>query len=1581
MNSPYRGAVLLPLSIQIALSIVLILFALNPSSVYAGTDSWTEILKPDTTSNTFRSIAVHPTKPDTIFAGNDSSSVFRTLDGGTSWTSSRIEPTRNYNIVGLVIDPSASKSDTVIFAATDSGGVYHSIDAGLTWSPINNGLTDTNLTALVISSSNSLVLYTSSDSGVYKTIDKGTNWFPMNTGLDSNNVSTITIDPNDPNTLYAGTSTGDIYLTVNGGASWSRRNTTSLSSSISDIIVNPENSNTIYISTSNDGIYISTSKGTSPSSLSTGLTETRILSLAIDTSSINKVYAGSNTDGAFQLSEGDTTWSAINTGLTNGVIYALAFSPSRSHEIIAGTQGLGVFSYLGNRSPVMTPTVDQVITADSTLQFSVYAFDPDTLETRDLIFGAIGLPSGASYDSFATHTFQWTPDTSAAGIDTVIFNVQDLRGGSDQDTVLITVNRSPVFTSIAAQTVNENDSLSLSIAATDADGDSVTYRVSTLLPSGETTVLPSGASFDTLTGGSFVWTPPYSTVDRGSGMLTYTVTFSALDGVEGGITYMVVPITVQDVNQAPTIQGLEETYTVSEGNVLEFEVQGNDADLDPLSYGVVDSLPTGASFDSLQSHVFAWIPTYADSGSHEVIFIVNDGRGGTGMDTVTIRVTQTNQNPVLGALSDTFFVNVNDSLTFTVTATDADSDSLSYNSSGLPTGAIFRQSTTQEFLWIPNFFQNGIYDVTFNAADGRGGFAFKKVYIVVNHPPNFEPIESIAVNEGDTVEFWAVAKDLDSDSLVFTVNDLPTGATRTDTTDSVKVDWITGFSDAGTYTITFIVSDGRIGRDTSQVQITVANVNQIPVFDALGSQSVNIGNLLQFTVNATDFDEQVLTYTAMLLPAGAAFNSSTRQFNWTPLETQVGTDTARFQVSDPVGAKDTLQILITVVDQNFAPVFSEIDDKEIMEGRELVFTVIATDANRDTLVYNISGLPTGAVFDTSVHPASLFRWTPSFTQAGSYTVIFSASDRKGGLATQNVNITVSNVNQAPTLSFDSDTTIQEGVAFQLNLNAVDPDGDPVTVSLSTGSPEGAEIQQSGTDYLFSWTPGFLQAGVYGMTVIVQDTSDSSAAAALNITVANVNRLPSQPAVIYPKNGETMTPQSYLIWQRSYDPDPDDIQSYTIQFNQDNTFPSASTFTAEGVVIDSTFLGKAARRSGSTGLRKEEALFKSIQQEQLTNGVEAVAVRINDLVGFQQNLQDNGTYFWRVRGEDDRGGESAYSPGTNSFLYNATNSSPNPVSSGFTPGSGNVINTLTPMISWDPAVDPDPEDTATDLQYKVELDDNEFSSGSKYIYMSGKGKTTVSVTTPLADDHEWNYRIQAIDDEGAESYYSDTQIFYTNTVNDPPRAFSLSTPSNNEDINPGQSEIEFNWEPTVDPDPKDSLTFSVEISQDSLFQNGSIIISTDEIPGDKISTILSTILLPRTKYFWRVTARDLNGLVTVSNQVWSFTLGDGVTAVDDNENIEGIPTEFTLLQNYPNPFNGETIVRFGLPYSAPVRVGVYNLLGQLVQELISGKRLQAGWHLVRWNGKDGEDQPVAAGIYIIRMKGGNFTFSKKAVYVK
>ena len=186
----------------------------------------------------------------------------------------------------------------------------------------------------------------------------------------------------------------------------------------------------------------------------------------------------------------------------------------------------------------------------------------------------------------------------------------------------------------------------------------------------------------------------------------------------------------------------------------------------------------------------------------------------------------------------------------------------------------------------------------------------------VNNPPVLNPIGSKSVGEGNLLTFAVTASDPDGDGLTLSASNVPTGASFNPS--SQVFSWTPDYGDAGDYTVTFTVTDkgSPPESDFETVTITVGNVNRPPVLNPIGAKSVDEGNLLTFTVTASDPDGDGLTLSASNVPTGASFNPSSQVFSWTPDYGDAGIYNVQFTVTDNgTPAESDLEIVpITVVE-------------------------------------------------------------------------------------------------------------------------------------------------------------------------------------------------------------------------------------------------------------------------------------------------------------------------------------------------------------------------------------------------------------------------------------------------------------------------------------------------------------------------------------------------------------------------------------------------------------------------------------------------------------------------------------------
>jgi len=322
-------------------------------------------------------------------------------------------------------------------------------------------------------------------------------------------------------------------------------------------------------------------------------------------------------------------------------------------------------------------------------------------------------------------------------------------------------------------------------------------------------------------------------------------------------------------------------------------------------------------------------------------------------------------------------------------------------------------------------------------------------------------------------------------------------------------------ADGNTYTFdgTQVLADF----DTYQVmRLALSGTNQPPVLSPIGDKSIGEGELLEFTISATDSNGDPLTYSASNLPSGASFDTGTSTFSWTPGSGQEGSyPNVHFEVTDGE-LTDAEDITITVNSVNNPPVLTAIGNKSVNEGELIQFTISAIDPDGDSLTCSASNLPSGASFDSGNRT---FSWTPSFTQAGSYSnVHFEVTD--GELTdTEDITITVSNVKDPPVLGAIGNKSVNEDELLEFTISATDLDGDPLTYSASN-LPSGASFDTE--DRTFSWTPSSGQEGSYpnvhfevsdgGLT----DTED------ITITVTDASYVPPAISFLPPTDDDNAT---------------------------------------------------------------------------------------------------------------------------------------------------------------------------------------------------------------------------------------------------------------------------------------------------------------------------------------------------------------------------------------------------------------------------------------------------------------------------
>ncbi len=207
-------------------------------------------------------------------------------------------------------------------------------------------------------------------------------------------------------------------------------------------------------------------------------------------------------------------------------------------------------------------------------------------------------------------------------------------------------------------------------------------------------------------------------------------------------------------------------------------------------------------------------------------------------------------------------------------------------------------------------------------------------------------------------------------------------------------------------------TNGRSGENT----YNILPVNDPPVLDPIGNQSVDEEKALTFTATATDPDlpDDTLTFGLAGAPTDASIDPLSGAFAWTPAEDQgAGSYTFDVCVNDASALSDCETITVSVAEVNVAPVLAEIEPQSVDEETLLTFTATATDHDipAQTLTFSLVGAPAGA--DITLPASSPGR--PPRPRALAATPSMSASATALSTDYETITVTVAEVNVAPVL--------------------------------------------------------------------------------------------------------------------------------------------------------------------------------------------------------------------------------------------------------------------------------------------------------------------------------------------------------------------------------------------------------------------------------------------------------------------------------------------------------------------------------------------------------------------------------------
>jgi photosystem II stability/assembly factor-like uncharacterized protein len=316
-------------------------------------------------------IAFYPGNPSTIFIGSPTGGLWKSTDGGATW-SSNTDLLPDIGISSIAINP---KNPNIMYIATGDAdgsdiytiGILKSIDGGNTWnvSGLNWTMPQNKvINKIIINPYHPDTLLAAANVGVYHSFNGGSTW----TISRSDNFKDMEFKLGNPDFIWAATKT-DLYKSVNGGISFSKVSFTSVTTSTIErlaIAVTPSDSNYLYVLASNTtdhgfaGIW-KTTDGTnftlcanSPNLLGWATDGSDAggqgwydLSIAVSPTDKNHVYTGGV--NIWESINGGTSWTICTHWYGGGGnpyvhadIHSLEFLPGSGTTLFSGNDG-GLF--------------------------------------------------------------------------------------------------------------------------------------------------------------------------------------------------------------------------------------------------------------------------------------------------------------------------------------------------------------------------------------------------------------------------------------------------------------------------------------------------------------------------------------------------------------------------------------------------------------------------------------------------------------------------------------------------------------------------------------------------------------------------------------------------------------------------------------------------------------------------------------------------------------------------------------------------------------------------------------------------------------------------------------------------------------------------------------------------------------------------------------------------------------------------------------------------------------------------------------------------------------------------------------
>ena len=647
--------------------------------------------------------------------------------------------------------------------------------------------------------------------------------------------------------------------------------------------------------------------------------------------------------------------------------------------------------------PINDPMIFSAILDQSTNEDTPITIDLDIVDVDGpyLILGSEH--SGNVEISYGSSSITVTPFENWYGDVSITVSAFDGEFFEEQSFNLqvVSVNDAPVITQLSDANIDEDGSYSVSLSATDVEGDVLSFDASV---DGNATVSVDGSDLTVTPDLDF----------NGS----IQVTASVNDGdLSNSSTFELI---VNPVNDAPIITQLSDA-TIDEDNSYTVELSASDVDEDELTFSA-----SNGDFNILvEGSTLTVTPPQDYNGSDEVTVVVTDGEL-SDSSVFILTVSPVNDAPVITQLSDAA-IDEDGSYTVELSASDVDEDELTFSASNGDFNILVEGST---LTVTPPQDYNGSDEVTVVVTDGE--LSDSSVFILTVNPVNDAPVLDVisnqSIDEDGVFTYTLSANDVDQDALYYSAS------VDGNASLSISGDLLTITPDENFYgniEVVVNVTDTQL-EDSQSFTLTVNPVNDAPVISSVDNQTIDEDGSLTLTLSASDIDGDSLTFDASV-DGNATVSVDGSSLTVTPDSDWFGTLSLSVSVTDGEYSDNT-SFQVTVNPVNDAPfVISPIGDLEVSEDSDDVaislagvFDDVENGSNLSLLVNETMDQLSASISDDVL----TLSFVPNAFGQGVVTV--TASDVVSRLSVSTTfNVSILSVNDAPVIVDLSNQNIDE----------------------------------------------------------------------------------------------------------------------------------------------------------------------------------------------------------------------------------------------------------------------------------------------------------------------------------------------------------------------------------------------------------------------------------------------------------------------------------------------------------------------------------------------------------------------------